>query len=183
MINTPDAWSERASAPTSHEAAMWSEEGQRKRFAAVIEALAPQPGEVLLDFGCGTGLFSIYVRDDVVYRGYDWAPGMVQRARQDHPNHFFSSDIVDEPADVVACIGCFNLGDNWSRDQTWDTLTDLWANTNRALAVCLYSGGYDEDCISYLDFECIHFCKTLMDATWKIERHLRNDLLVLLERI
>jgi SAM-dependent methyltransferase len=181
MINTPQAWSARAAAPTSHEAALWSEEGQRKRFAAVIEALAPQPGEWLLDFGCGTGLFSTYVREGVNYFGYDWSDGMVERAKRDHPAHTFVSTLSMIDFDVVACIGCFNLGDNWSRKQTWDTLTDLWANTNRALAVCLYSGGHDDDCISYLDSECIEFCETL-DAKWTVERHLQNDLLLVLKR-
>jgi SAM-dependent methyltransferase len=179
--NTPSAWSERASAETSYEAAMWSEQGQKERFAAVLETLEPQAGEVLLDFGCGTGLFSTWMPHGVVYVGYDWSEGMIARAEHDHPSCRFTSVFPPPRADLVACVGPFNLVDGWSKQQTWDTLTDLWGGCNRALAVCLYSGEHDPDCISYRDSDCITFCKST-GAAWTVERHRSNDLLLVLRR-
>jgi SAM-dependent methyltransferase len=182
--NSPEAWSERAQEELSHDAAMWSELGQRERFAAVLKALRPQPGDSLLDFGCGTGLFSTWIPDGVGYLGYDWAPGMIRRAQRDHPKEAFVNELPVIDVDLVACIGCFNLQDGWSKQQTWDTLTDLWSRCRHALSVCLYAGedDEDEDCISYLDSDCITFCKSLPSAYWNIERHRSNDFLVTLRR-
>ena len=83
--NTPAAWSVRAETPAHWEACLWSREGQRARFQSVLAELEPMPGETLLDFGCGTGQLSEHVGGQVRYVGYDSAPGMVARARTDHP--------------------------------------------------------------------------------------------------
>jgi len=181
IANSPEAWTARAQAPLSHEAAMWSQEGQRARFDAVLAALNPQPSEVLLDYGCGTGLLSTFIHEGVGYMGYDWSHGMVERARHDHPmSAFVSEDLVPVTPDLVACIGCFNLQDRWSKQQTWDVLTHLWGRCRRAMAVCLYAGD-DPDCITYLDSDCIAFSKST-HARWSVARHRHNDLLLLLER-
>lgn len=181
IANTPSAWSVRSQEPLSHEAAMWSAQGQQARFDAVLEALNPQPGETLYDYGCGTGLLSTLVPDGVGYLGYDWSQGMVERAQKDHPlSAFVNDDLSSITPDLLACVGTFNLRDSWSKQQTWGALTVLWGRCRRAMVVCLYAGD-DPDCIEYLDSECIAFAKST-GAVWSLNRHLPNDLLLLLER-
>jgi len=167
---------------------MWSAAGQRARFDAVLAALHPQPGETLYDYGAGTGLFSTLIPDGVGYLGYDWSRGMVERAQLDHPlSAFVNEDMASITPDLIACIGPFNLRDGWSKQQTWDVLTDLWSRCGRAMAVCLYAGD-DEDCIIYLDSDCITFAKRASsqdpgrESTWSVARHRPNDLLLVLRR-
>ena len=181
ISNAPEAWTQRSQAGTSHEAAMWSESGQRERYAAVLSALDPRPGETLYDYGCGTGLLSTMVPAGVGYLGYDWSRGMIERAQRDHPlSAFVNEDLASITPDLIACIGTFNLADGWSKEQTWTALSDLWSRCGRAMAVCLYAGE-DEECIRYRDSECMAFAKQTR-ASWSLERHRPNDLLLVLGR-
>ncbi len=160
---------------------MWSPEGQKARFESVLQALDPQPGEKLLDYGCGTGAFSTYIPQQSFYLGYDWSVGMVERAKRDHSEEIFSFDhaVAEIDYDYIACIGPFNLPDNWSKEETWTTLTQLWSHTDRALAVCLYSGN-DPMCLAYDEEEAWDFGDELGGAL--VTRHLPNDLLLVVKR-
>lgn len=179
--NSPAAWSARAlSVADAHEATRWSEAGQRERFDSVLAALDPKPGESLLDFGCGTGALSELLPEGVDYLGYDWAAGMVMRARCEHPGRSFSRLWPDGPFDLVACIGTFNLRDGWSKEQTWKTLASLRGRCRRAIAVCLYAGK-DPDCLIYSEDE-IPFIAHMGEARTTVTRHRPNDLLLLMER-
>ena len=89
--NDPDAWDERADAPTSHEAALWSEAGQNLRHAMIAEwlkELVPTGGfgdesVDVLDWGCGTGALALHLDPEVFeWIGYDWSPAMRARARK-----------------------------------------------------------------------------------------------------
>ena len=177
--NSPAAWSERATRENSWDAALWSEQGQRDRFASVLEALNPQPGETLLDYGCGTGAFTDWIPDGVNYLGYDWSPGMLIRAELDHPKHRFTDTEPVASFDLVACVGPFNLPDGWSKQQTRDTLARLWQRTQRTLVVCLYAGA-DNDCLIYTEAEALDFGAVRGNAS--VRRHLPNDLLLTVRR-
>ena len=120
--NTPQAWSERAKKGRSWDAAMWSQEGQQERFTAVLNAIRPQRGETLLDFGCGTGAFAEALPAGVQYLGYDWATGMIERAEREHVYRDFTTHEPTGVFDFVVCIGPFNLRDNWTKEQTWEKL-------------------------------------------------------------
>lgn len=182
ISNSPQAWSERAAAETSFAAAMWSERGQRARFEAVLTALAPEPFESLLDFGCGTGDFSELMPDGVDYLGYDWAPGMIERATREHGREFVSTLARGTTFDLVAIIGPFNLRDNWSRFKTYRTIGDLWERTKRSLAACLFAGDDpDGNHIVYTEAEVEEFAADLSPRA-RVTRHLPNDLLLVLER-
>ena len=148
-----------------------------------MRALDPKPGERLLDWACGTGSLSELVSSEVGYYGFDWAPGMVARAKRDHPGRYFSQHAPSryERFDVVACVGPFNLPDGWSKQRTWHTFRHLWDTTGcRALAVSLYSGS-DPRCLIYTEAE-VEACAR--DLTWDYEvtRHRANDLLMVARR-
>src|SRR5687768_4195163 len=58
--------------------------------AGVVELLAPQPGERILDLGCGTGHLTAKIAEagaSVV--GMDSSPGMVEQARANYPELAF----------------------------------------------------------------------------------------------
>lgn len=74
---------------------------------ALLELLAPQPGERILDLGCGTGqLTQKIAMTGADVRGIDYAPAMIEKARQNYPHLQFaiadaSSFQVDQPLDAV----------------------------------------------------------------------------------
>lgn len=181
-VNTAEAWSERArSCEEPWEACGWSYEGQVDRHEEVVEALAPMPGESLLDFGCGTGELAEILPASTAYLGYDTADGMVERARREHPDRLFTGHYPHGRFDLVACVGCFNLPDHWSKLRTWHTLRHLWDTTGcRALAVSLYAGE-DGRCLIYREEEISAAARALaFDAT--VTRIRPNDLLLVVRR-
>lgn len=78
-----------------------------KYGASLIDVLAPQPGERILDLGCGTGHLTAQIAAagaEVI--GIDNAPGMIESARASYPHlRFELADAVDfafaEPFDAV----------------------------------------------------------------------------------
>lgn len=181
MKNTPAAWSTRAATiEAGHEVCGWSPSGQAERHSAAVDALQPRPGETLLDFGCGTGSLADTLPDDVKYLGYDWAPGMIDRAKREHPGRRFQTWEPDQNIDLVACIGPFNLTHHWSKDMTWATLRRLWDKTERALFASLYAGD-DQHCLRYTLEECERYAAG--EALYRsVARWRHNDILILLER-
>lgn len=180
--NTPEAWSERAAHPEPWTACGWTQDGQQDRLEAVLDELDPQPGDRLLDWGCGTGQLSALVAPTVRYVGFDSAVGMVERARRDHPGRSFQHWEPRGEFDLVACVGPFNLpAPTWSgKDLTWYTLRRLFDRTKHRLVASLYSGR-DESCLSYTLEECDRFAKGQGFRAWA-DKWRHNDILVVLER-
>jgi trans-aconitate methyltransferase len=88
----------------------------------LLELLDPQPGERVLDLGCGTGHVTAEIADavgpdgDVV--GIDASPAMVEQARQAHPDlevrHADATDFaVEDPFEAVYS----NAALHWIEDQ------------------------------------------------------------------
>lgn len=97
-----------------------------KHGAALLEVLAPRPGERILDLGCGTGhLTAQMAAAGAQVVGIDSAPSMIEQARRLHPllrfeladaRHFafpepfdavFSNAVlhwIPEPDQVAACV-------------------------------------------------------------------------------
>jgi SAM-dependent methyltransferase len=178
MVNTAAAWSERAeTAATPHEACGWTPESQRDRMLKVVEALDPQPGDSLLDFGCGTGELTRYLDAEVGYVGFDTAAGMVIRAAREHPGRHFQLFEPSSTVDLTAVVGTFNLpGDKLL---TWAALRRLWDGTGRTLAASLYAGE-DKRCLIYTEQECVRFASA-ESYRWRVERWRPNDLLIVLD--
>ena len=97
-----------------------------KHGAALLELLAPQPGERILDLGCGTGHLTAQIAaSGAEVCGLDSAPAMIEQARRLYPAlHFEVGDArnfafaqpfdavfsnaalhwVKPPAQVIACV-------------------------------------------------------------------------------
>jgi len=181
--NSPRAWSERALRPAAWEAALWSEGGQTRRFLAVLRHLALREEDELLDFGCGTGRLCEFLPVDVLYHGYDWAPGMVERMALEHPRAVPLESLPDRLFDHVTAVGCFNLADGWSKERTWERLSELWTeHTRRTLVVSLYRG-HDSACLRYEPEDAAEFARRLGCSTFAVDAtYLPHDLLLELRR-
>lgn len=94
--------------------AQWDPERYESGFAfvwnhgaALIDLLAPQPSETVLDLGCGTGQLTFQISErGAVVTGLDSAPAMVAQARINYPAlRFLLADATDftvpEPVDAV----------------------------------------------------------------------------------
>ncbi|OKH32647.1 SAM-dependent methyltransferase [[Phormidium ambiguum] IAM M-71] len=74
---------------------------------SLLELLAPQPDERILDLGCGTGHLTAKIASmGVKVYGIDADKNMIEQARQNYPNlHWLIADArnfqVDEPLDAV----------------------------------------------------------------------------------
>lgn len=179
--NTPAAWSERAQEPFSWDACGWSRNGQETRFRAVLGHLDARDGDTLLDFGSGTGAFSAWLPTSVDYVGWDWAPGMRERSRDDYPLRAFPDDRPVCGFDHVVAIGCFNLPDCWSKTETFLELDRLWRQATRSLIVSLYRGR-DERCLAYTAGEVTRFADST-GGRWKLDAsYLDNDLMLVVRR-
>lgn len=179
--NTREAWSGRASASSSWEAAGWSEAGQTQRFLAVLRHLDLRDGETLLDYGAGTGRFCEFVPRGVSYHAHDWSEAMLQRVARDHPRAEVHIELPPILFDHVVCIGTFNLPG--SVGQTYENLANLWHDsTRRSLVASLYRGS-DPSCMSYEPETLAAWAKA-----WGVKRyvvdasHLDNDVILVLRR-
>src|SRR6266545_6600698 len=90
-----------------------------KHGRGVVELLAPQPGERIIDLGCGTGHLTNQIAAagaDVI--GLDRSQSMIEEARRLYPDlHFEKADATDfhfdQPFDAVFS----NAAIHWMKDQ------------------------------------------------------------------
>jgi SAM-dependent methyltransferase len=181
--NTPHAWSERALQPAPWDCALWSEAGQVQRFLAVLDHLELREGDSVLDFGCGSGRLCAFLPESVTYHAYDWAPGMLDRVRRDHERAIVYEELPEELFDHVVCVGPFNLRENWTREQTWQRLAQLWTlHTRRTLVVSLYRG-LALHSLAYSAGWAAEFVEHMGCERFAIDtRHLANDIVLEMRR-
>jgi trans-aconitate methyltransferase len=89
-----------------------------KYGAGVLELLAPQPGERILDLGCGTGHLTAQIAAmgaEVV--GIDKSPGMIEEARKNYPHlRFEMADGADFAFDAPFDAVFSNAALHWMTD-------------------------------------------------------------------
>jgi SAM-dependent methyltransferase len=182
--NTPHAWTERALAGgPSWEAAGWSARGQHGRFAAVARHLAGRVafGDRVLDYGCGTGAFSMWLPDTIEYLAHDWSDGMLARVAAEHPrSHILDEIPVGLEVDHTVVIGTFNLPGSITRAQV--QLQSLWERTRKTMVASVYRGA-DSRCLQWEPRDlavvaaAVGCDRFLIDGT-----HLTNDLILVMHR-
>jgi trans-aconitate methyltransferase len=85
----------------------------------VIELLAPQPGERILDLGCGTGhLTSRIAASGAAIVGVDQSPAMIESARKSYPDlELVGSDATSLDFDSEFDAVFSNATIHWIKDQ------------------------------------------------------------------
>lgn len=94
---------------------------------SVLELLGVQPGERILDLGCGTGYLTQQIADlgaDVA--GIDYSPEMIQKAKQSHPEVSFS----------VADASRFSFTEPF--DAVFSNAALHWVKNHDAMMKCVY---------------------------------------------
>ena len=123
-----------------------SREGQRLRFAVLMNSLGNLSRATLLDVGCGYGAFKDYLVEygqwSVDYTGVDVCPRMIAAALDRRPNASFEvRDIFTQPLghsfECVIASGLFQL--DLGEKHVHDMLAAMWAHTGRVLAFNMLS--------------------------------------------
>jgi SAM-dependent methyltransferase len=141
----------------------------------------------VLDYGCGTGKFCEYLPGSVGYFAFDWSPEMRLRTLREHNRAWVVDELDNEVFDHVVCIGPFNLSDGWSKEQTWETLEELWTmHTRRSLVISVYRerGQTPSTMLGYSLVELGELVERLGSPPFVMRSdHLPNDLVVGLFRV
>ncbi|MES5814201.1 class I SAM-dependent methyltransferase [Pseudoxanthomonas sp. Soil82] len=86
----------------------------KSRRRLVLDHIRAEPGDVILDIGCGTGELLEFLPRGIDYHGFDLSPRYIDAARARHPGQgtFECMDIADyhpadgaPAADIVLAIG------------------------------------------------------------------------------
>lgn len=165
----------------TYEAAQYSsKESQEARFK-VLTGVADLDGAKILDFGCGTGHFATYLKQQgisVSYTGVDIVDEFFVYAKGKHPEHRFGSweDVCEETFDYVFVSGVFNnrIEDNWFFFSA--TIQKLFAIAGKGVAFNLMSSHVDyyDDGLWYVEPEKVFgFIKGLTPYV-----SIRNDYVV-----
>jgi SAM-dependent methyltransferase len=184
-------WDEAAQAATSWEAAQWGSEGsQRTRFNYALALADPDPGEVLLDWGCGTGrLVEFIVGWGVRYTGVDTNLAMVERARREYAEpdgreflHLNSPRALKATRpDVTLCLGTWNLNDD-ALSMPYDLLT-LWEKTSRVLVASFRpTSEYDGVHARITPGEILALAEMCEAPVWELHHWKQNDIMLILRR-
>lgn len=131
-----------------NDAVAWSNKSQIKNYNLVAKYI--KSGESVLDYGCGIGDFSKYLKSKNIifsdYLGVDINPNFIETAKTSYPNNNFQliSKVRDvkTPMDNICAIGVFT----WfiTKKDFIDCINYLYGLCNKQILItCLY----DEDAI------------------------------------
>jgi len=75
-----------------------------------LRLLALQPGQKLLDLGCGQGILQRYIHKNISYLGLDSSPSLIADAKKHSPRSFAVADVSEPlPTTEIFDAACFIL--------------------------------------------------------------------------
>lgn len=138
-VSTPDRWGDLAqTASPDHAVADCGSEGSHLRRLEAISRLPIAAGDLVLDFGCGTGrLFDLVSVRGATYVGLDWSDEVVRLARQRRPSADFrvGDSVALFEADWLVASGPFNYAEGWAKSDTKKTMTSMCRSARKGVAV------------------------------------------------
>jgi SAM-dependent methyltransferase len=112
---------------------------QKKRYRIMSEMIDSGKKSSLLDFGCGTGMYIDFLREekrfnDLDYTGLDISEGFVAIAKDKYPDtDFIVADLLekelDSSFDYVIANGVFTVKDS----VPYDEMLDFWKKLSKKL--------------------------------------------------
>lgn len=114
---------------------------QVKRFE-VLARVGNLEGSSVLDVGCGTADFSLFLQEKGIrceYHGCDLVPEFIAAARQKAPGRFYTGDFLDlefnRQFDYVICSGMLNFLGQAEKPHAFAALDKMFALATEAVAV------------------------------------------------
>jgi SAM-dependent methyltransferase len=136
--SSPGAWDSYAAAggPDYLVADCGSPQSHERRLKAVLR-LPIDDGDTICELGCGTGRLADLVPPGVHYAGLDWSAEVITLARHRRPHAEFRRGSVADitPHDWVVASGPFNYANGWSKSQTAEAVSAMWAASKRGIAL------------------------------------------------
>lgn len=179
--STPEEWNRKAArdGPDHEIADCGSSASHERRLAAILRAPI-RPGQLVLDFGCGTARLADLLPAGARYEGVDWSQQVVNVARQRRPGVAVRVGTAD---DLVACdwivaSGPFNYSTGWSREATKATIERMaqFARIGIALTTLRSPG---EGRLHYSEMELLAYLETFGWTHLEFDRsYLPNDVCV-----
>lgn len=169
------------------------------RFTAVLkhlEIVGLAPGDVVLDWGCGTGKFSEMLPQGVTYIGADISPALIERAKVEHPERqfFLVDDGADwelpEPCAHVVAIGTWNLPNEdiagWAQAACHlEEVAGLFAHATKSFVGSFLAEGAAEDSeIEHVTYPAVYLIDVAerVKARWCLDHsHRDNDYILRLQ--
>jgi cyclopropane fatty-acyl-phospholipid synthase-like methyltransferase len=177
-----DIWDRQAALEgPEHEVAMWgSKESQVGRLIRAVEAAGVEPGDSVLDWGCGTGVLADLV-PECDYLGMDPSEEMVKRARALRPHREF--ELLTYPPrhfDHIFAIACWGISP-WTEWDTYGQIRELAKTGCRSFTTCLRTKKGTEDEHVGHAVRCVAELAESLSECWVLDRsyHPRELLLVM----
>jgi SAM-dependent methyltransferase len=173
----------------NHRGADWpNEDDLIKRYKVMSSIIRENDSNIILDFGCGTGMFYNFLNKEnlnIDYIGIDISKPLIQVAKEKYKNiNFYEIDILKNKSnfnfsyDYAICNGVFTEKLNLTNDDMFlflkEIITILFEKSRKGIAFNIMSNIVDfkRDDLFYLDFNSL-----LSFVSEKLTRNfiIRND--------
>lgn len=156
----------------NHRGADWPNENDLiKRYKVMSSVIKENESSIVLDFGCGTGMFYNFINKEnlnINYIGVDINKSLIKAAKEKYENiNFYEIDILKNKNnfnfsyDYAICNGVFTEKLNLTNDKMFlflkEIITILFENSKKGIAFNVMSDIVDfkrED-LFYLDFNSL----------------------------
>ena len=157
-----------------------SKESQEARYKVLVD-IADLNGSKVLDFGCGTGHFATYLKENGIhcdFTGVDIVDDFFPHAEKKHPKARFGKweDFKDEEFDYIFISGVFNNKTKNNSSFFKDTIEELFSKAKKGMSFNLMSSyvDYEDKELWYIKPETVFsFIKTLTPFVT-----IRNDYII-----